>query len=118
MFNGEGRGPARAAAREWLERVGLDPERDSVPAELSGGEAQRVAVARALITRPAVIFADEPTGSVDTIGGEHLLALLLGEARERGSAVVLVTHDNVVAAHAEREVRLRDGIVESERTLE
>ena len=66
---------------------------------------------------PAVIFADEPTGSMDTLGGEQLLDLLLGAARERGAAVVLVTHDNVVAAHADREVRLRDGRVEAEAVL-
>ena len=60
-----------------------------------------------------MIFADEPTGSMDTVGGEQLLDLLLGAARERGAAVVLVTHDNIVAAHADREVRLRDGRVEA-----
>ena len=73
--------------------------------------------ARALVNGPAVIFADEPTGSMDTIGGEHLLELLLGAATDRGAAVVLVTHDNVVAAHAHREVRLRDGRVEAEAVL-
>jgi putative ABC transport system ATP-binding protein len=100
-----------------LERVGPSTERDAVPAELSGGEEQRVAVARALVGDPAVVLADEPTGSLDTIGGERLLDLLLGAARERGAAVVLVTHDNVVAARADREVRLRDGVVEPEAVL-
>ena len=102
-----------AGATAWLERVGLDGMRDAVPAELSGGEGQRVALARALVTEPAVVMADEPTGSIDSLGGEQLLDLLLASARERGAAVVLVTHDNVVASRADREVRLRDGLVES-----
>ncbi len=117
MFNGEGRLLARKAAAEWLTRVGVEDERDSVPAELSGGQTQRVALARALITDPAVILADEPTGSMDTLGGEMLLRLLLDNARERSASIVLVTHDNVVASRADREVRLRDGVVESESVL-
>ncbi|RKQ88292.1 putative ABC transport system ATP-binding protein [Solirubrobacter pauli] len=111
------RAAALTAAREWLERVGITAERDTLAAELSGGEAQRVAVARALVTGPAIVFADEPTGSLDTAGGEALMTLLLGAARERGAALVVVTHDNVVAAHADREVRLRDGRVEAEAAL-
>ena len=113
LLDGHDRRAALTAAAEWLERVGLDVDPQTSPAELSCGQAQRVAVARALVTGPAVVFADEPTGSMDTLGGEHLLELLLGAARERGAAVVLVTHDNVVAAHADREVRLRDGRVEA-----
>jgi putative ABC transport system ATP-binding protein len=117
MFNGEGRVMARRTAAEWLERVDMQHVHDAVPAELSGGQNQRVAVARALVTDPAVVLADEPTGSMDTIGGEHLLELLLAGARERNASVVLVTHDNVVAARADREVRLRDGVIESEGAL-
>jgi putative ABC transport system ATP-binding protein len=117
LLDGNERAASYTAATAWLERAGFDAAVDTPPAELSGGQAQRVAVARALVTGPAVIFADEPTGSMDTIGGEHLLELLLGAAGERGTAVVLVTHDNVVAAHADREVRLRDGRVEAEAVL-
>jgi putative ABC transport system ATP-binding protein len=108
---------ARTAAREWLERVGLADAAAARPAELSGGEAQRVAVARALVTGPDVVLADEPTGSMDTLGGELLLDLLLAMSRERGAAVVVVTHDNVVASRADREVRLRDGAVVSDAVL-
>jgi putative ABC transport system ATP-binding protein len=117
MFNGEGRLLARKAATAWLARVGVEDERDAVPAELSGGQMQRVALARALITDPSVILADEPTGAMDSIGGEQLLELLLESAGERGASIVLVTHDNVVASHADREVRLRDGVVEAENVL-
>lgn len=117
MFNGEQRAAARGTATAWLERVGMGSVRDALPAELSGGEAQRVAVARALVTDPAVVMADEPTGSMDTIGGEELLSLLLGHVRERAASLVLVTHDNLVAARADREVRLRDGLVDSQRVL-
>ena len=117
LLDGHRRDAARTAAAEWLDRTGLDAPHATPPAELSGGQAQRVAVARALVTRPAVVFADEPTGSMDTAGGERLLELLLGAARERGAAVVLVTHDNLVAARADREVRLRDGLVEAEAAL-
>jgi hypothetical protein len=97
LFEGHERGAARTAAADWLEQAGLGAERDVRPAELSAGQAQRAAVARALVTGPRVIFADEPTGSMDTLGGEHLLNLLLVAARERDAALVLVTHDNVVA---------------------
>jgi putative ABC transport system ATP-binding protein len=113
LLDGHERQPAFTAAAEWLRRAGLESDPDALPSELSGGQAQRVAVARALVTGPAVLFADEPTGSMDTLGGEQLLDLLLGVARERAAAVVLVTHDNVVAANADREVRLRDGRVET-----
>jgi putative ABC transport system ATP-binding protein len=81
----------------------------ALPGELSGGEVQRAALARALVTGPQVVFADEPTGALDTVGGEALLDVLLSTARERGASVVLVTHDNRVAAHADREVVLVDG---------
>jgi putative ABC transport system ATP-binding protein len=117
MLDGEERAAARLAARFWLERSDLMALADALPAELSGGESQRVAVARALVTAPSVVLADEPTGAMDTIGGERLLKLLLDAARERGAAVVLVTHDNVVASQGDREVRLRDGVVESEQAL-
>jgi putative ABC transport system ATP-binding protein len=117
LLDGHDRAAAYTLAAEWLERADLDADHATTPAELSGGQAQRVAVARALVTGPTVIFADEPTGSMDTIGGEHLLDLLLGAARDRDAAVVLVTHDNVVAAYADREVRLRDGRVEADAVL-
>ena len=107
------RASADRAARSWLERLEATDLADQVPAELSGGEAQRVAVARALVTGPKVVFADEPTGSLDTVAGEQVLGQLLGAVRDTGATLVIVTHDNRVAARASREIVLRDGAVET-----
>ncbi len=111
LLEGHARAASRTAALAWLERMGAGGVANAVPGELSGGEAQRVAVARALVTGPQVVFADEPTGALDTVGGEEVLGGLLSAAADKGAAVVLVTHDNRVAAHAGREVALRDGRV-------
>jgi putative ABC transport system ATP-binding protein len=104
---------SRALAAEWLERCQVAAVADDLAATLSGGQSQRVAVARALITHPRVIFADEPTGSLDSLGGRQLLSLLLDGTRASGASVVLVTHDNTVAARADREVRMSDGTIVS-----
>lgn len=106
------RAAATTLATGWLERLGALDVADALPGEMSGGEAQRVAIARALVTGPRVLFADEPTGALDTVSGEHVLSALLTTARESGATVVLVTHDNRVAASADREVVIRDGSVE------
>ncbi len=109
LLEGHDRSAARSAARAWLDRLDVGELAEALPGELSGGEVQRATLARALVTGPQVVFADEPTGALDTVGGEALLAVLLSTARERGASVVLVTHDNRVAAHADREVVLVDG---------
>jgi putative ABC transport system ATP-binding protein len=109
LLEGHDRSAAYTAARAWLDRLDVGKLAKALPGELSGGEAQRAALARALVTGPQVVFADEPTGALDTVGGEALLAVLLSTTRERGASVVLVTHDNRVAAHADREVVLVDG---------
>jgi putative ABC transport system ATP-binding protein len=96
-------------AREFLGSLGVDDIADKRAGEMSGGQAQRVAVARALVTRPRVIFADEPTGSLDSTNGELVMELLVSTARRQGSSVVLVTHEPQVAAYADREVVVRDG---------
>ncbi|MEV8373938.1 ABC transporter ATP-binding protein [Kribbella sp. NPDC056861] len=114
LLDGHDRNAARATAIEWLERVGVAGEAESTPAELSGGQTQRAAVARALITNPAVVLADEPTGSLDSRSGQELLDVLLKATRDQGAALVMVTHDNLLAAVADREVRLRDGVVQHE----
>ena len=105
------RASAQAAAIEWLDRLEVADVADARPAAMSGGQAQRVAIARALVTSPRVVFADEPTGALDTVTGDLALQVLLSATRETGAALVLVTHDNRVAAAAEREVVLRDGTV-------
>jgi putative ABC transport system ATP-binding protein len=109
LLEGHDRSAARTAARAWLDRLEVAQLATAMPGELSGGEVQRAALARALVTGPKIVFADEPTGALDTVGGERLLDVLLSTTRERGTSVVLVTHDNRVAAHADREVVLVDG---------
>ncbi|GAB3244299.1 ABC transporter ATP-binding protein [Kineosporia babensis] len=115
----EGHDPkeARKLASGWLERCGATELAEAEPAEMSGGQAQRVAVARALITGPQLILADEPTGSLDSSGGRQLLDLMLTEAHKAGAALVVVTHDNTVAARADREIHLLDGVIVSEAVL-
>jgi putative ABC transport system ATP-binding protein len=102
---------AYQTAAEWLARLGLADKGTRRTGELSGGEAQRVAIARALAIGPRVLFADEPTGSLDSLAGEKVMDLLTGLAREQGATVVLVTHDARVAAYADRQVMVRDGKV-------
>jgi len=109
-----GRRPKRAAVDTALDQVGLADRRHHRPGELSGGQQQRVAVARALITRPAVIFADEPTGALDTRNALEILALLRESVRDGGQTVVMVTHNPVAAAEADRVVFLADGRVVGE----
>jgi ABC-type lipoprotein export system ATPase subunit len=102
----------RGRVAEALEAVGLADEGDKLPDQLSGGQQQRVAVARALVTRPAVVLADEPTANLDSAAAQAVTRLLLAAARQRGAAVVLVTHDPEVARHAHRRLRLRSGRVD------
>jgi putative ABC transport system ATP-binding protein len=105
--------PADRASRaaEALERVGLAGEALKLPDQLSGGQQQRVAIARALVSEPALVLADEPTGNLDSATGQAITRLLVTAAVERGAAVVLVTHDPAVAAHADRIVELHSGRV-------
>ncbi|GGO03901.1 ABC transporter ATP-binding protein [Micromonospora parathelypteridis] len=104
-----GQRPKLAAVDDVLERVGLGDRRNSRPGELSGGQQQRVAIARALITRPAVIFGDEPTGALDTYTASEVLTLLREAVEQSDQTIVMVTHDPVAAAHADRVVFLADG---------
>ncbi len=105
---------ATAAARDWLERVGLSSRLTHYPHQLSGGEQQRVALARALAARPALLFADEPTGNLDAKNAAQVAELMLALVAETGAALVLVTHDIELAARADRQVRMADGrIVEA-----
>ncbi|MFF3867504.1 ABC transporter ATP-binding protein [Micromonospora sp. NPDC001898] len=100
---------AERRATDWLGRLEVAEVAGKRPGEVSGGQGQRVAVARALVTVPRVVFADEPTGALDSLNGERVMRLLTGAARETGAAVVLVTHEARVAAYSDREVVVRDG---------
>jgi putative ABC transport system ATP-binding protein len=104
-----GRKADRAHSRAVLERVGLDGRLNRLPAELSGGQQQRVAIARALVARPSVIFADEPTGALDTRSAREVLALLREAVHAYGRTVVMVTHDPVAASYADEVLFLADG---------
>ncbi|SER39779.1 ABC transporter ATP-binding protein [Lentzea albida] len=108
-LSGMKRKDAERASRDWMERLEVDTVADQRPGETSGGQGQRVAVARALVTAPKVVFADEPTGALDSLNGERVMHLLTTAARETGAAVVLVTHEARVAAYSDREVVVRDG---------
>ncbi|MFG2571506.1 ABC transporter ATP-binding protein [Streptomyces sp. NPDC048481] len=106
---GQRKAQAFAAAGEVLDRLGLAKLRQRRPSQVSGGQCQRVAVARALVHNPAVVFADEPTGSLDSANASAVLDEFLGLARSQGTAVVLVTHDSQVAARADNRYVMRDG---------
>jgi putative ABC transport system ATP-binding protein len=109
LLNGRSRASAQTVAAAWLPRLGLDGLGHRRPGELSGGQGQRVAIARAMVAEPAVVFADEPTGALDSLAGEQVMELLTDAAREHGTTVVLVTHEARVAAYADREIVVRDG---------
>jgi putative ABC transport system ATP-binding protein len=108
VFAGVPRERRLERARAVLDRLGMGPRADHRPSQLSGGEMQRTAIARALVTDPTLLLADEPTGNLDSANGEALLALI-AELHARGQTVVLVTHDAGIASRAERTVRMRDG---------
>ncbi|MER8160256.1 ABC transporter ATP-binding protein [Streptomyces sp. NPDC094472] len=108
-LNGVKRKEAEARSLSWMERLEVDAVAAKRPGEVSGGQGQRVAVARSLVTGPRVLFADEPTGALDSLNGERVMELLTEAARETRTAVVLVTHEARVAAYSDREVVVRDG---------
>ena len=108
-LTGCSRREAESQARAWLERLEVAEVAHQRPGQVSGGQGQRVAIARALSSRPRVLFADEPTGALDSLNGERVMELLTEAARESGTAVVLVTHESRVAAYSDREVVVRDG---------
>lgn len=111
LLSGVHRKQALPKAYAWFTRLGLDGLEQRRSGELSGGQAQRVALARGLVAEPQVLFADEPTGALDSLTGEHVMDLLVSAAREQGTTVILVTHEARIAAYADREVMVRDGRV-------
>jgi putative ABC transport system ATP-binding protein len=114
VYRGMAAGERRRRAREALAAVGLSGWESHTPAELSGGQMQRVAIARAIVAEPSVLFADEPTGNLDTARSIEIMELLVGFNRQRGITVLMVTHEPEMAAYATRTIRFRDGHVESD----
>jgi putative ABC transport system ATP-binding protein len=114
IYRGMPRAERHARARDALAAVGLHGWEDHTPNELSGGQAQRVAIARAIVAEPSVLFADEPTGNLDTARSVEIMELLVRFNRERGITILMVTHEAGMAAYASRTVRFRDGHVESD----
>jgi putative ABC transport system ATP-binding protein/lipoprotein-releasing system ATP-binding protein len=106
-----GKRPGREAAQSALERVGLGDRLHHLPAELSGGEQQRVAIARALMNKPGIIFADEPTGNLDSKTGEAIMDLLFGIVREEKATLVVVTHDPELSLRGDRRLEIKDGVL-------
>jgi ABC-type lipoprotein export system ATPase subunit len=103
---------SRTAARDRLQWVGLEDKASALPYQLSGGQAQRTAIARALVHSPDILIADEPTGNLDTASGEQVLNLIRESAERLGAAVLMATHSSEAAAIAQTQVRLRDGHIE------
>jgi putative ABC transport system ATP-binding protein len=118
IYAGVGRGERRDRARAALETVGLGHRLDHLPTELSGGQQQRVAIARALVSNPSIILADEPTGNLDSQSGAEVMAILQGLNQQRGITVVLVTHDEHIAHHTRRILRLYDGQITSNEVVD
>ena len=109
LLSGHSRAVAYDQAKHWLDRMGVHAKRHQLATKLSGGQIQRVAVARALAIEPQILFADEPTGSLDSLNSEKVMELFLHAARANGTTVIIVTHEPTIAAYADREIIVRDG---------
>lgn len=113
LLNGANRKAAYQKTAEWIKKVGLKGKENSLPGEISGGQAQRVAIARAMVIEPRILFADEPTGSLDSLNSEKLMELFIKTAKDNDTTIIMVTHEPTIAAYADREVIVRDGVISS-----
>lgn len=114
LLNKKDKKEAYKKAKRWIAEVGLSGKENNLPGELSGGQAQRVAIARAMVIEPQILFADEPTGSLDTFNSEKVMELFIKTAKEHGTTVIMVTHEPSIAAYADREIVVRDGKIVGE----
>lgn len=115
LLNGINKKEAYARAETWLNKVGINDDKlHHLSSQLSGGQIQRVAVARAMVIKPEVLFADEPTGSLDSLNSELVMKMFIKTAKENGTTVVMVTHEPTIAAYADREIIVRDGKIEGQ----
>ncbi len=114
LLNKKDKKEAYKKAKRWIAEVGLSGKENNLPGELSGGQAQRVAIARAMVIEPQILFADEPTGSLDTFNSEKVMELFIKTVKEYGTTVIMVTHEPSIAAYADREIVVRDGKIVGE----
>ena len=114
LANGVNKKEAYEKAKTWLKKVGVESCANQIPGELSGGQNQRVAIARAMIINPKILFADEPTGSLDSFNSEKVMELFIETAKANHTTVIMVTHEPTIAAYADREVIVCDGVVNTE----
>ena len=114
LLNKKDKKEAYKKAKRWIAEVGLSGKENNLPGELSGGQAQRIAIARAMVIEPQILFADEPTGSLDTFNSEKVMELFIKTVKEYGTTVIMVTHEPSIAAYADREIVVRDGKIVGE----
>ena len=114
LLNKKDKKEAYKKAKRWIAEVGLSGKENNLPGDLSGGQAQRIAIARAMVIEPQILFADEPTGSLDTFNSEKVMELFIKTAKEHGTTVIMVTHEPSIAAYADREIVVRDGKIVGE----
>jgi len=117
LLNGVERKEAYKRANTWIDKVGLNGKEENLPGELSGGQAQRAAIARAMVIEPKILFADEPTGSLDSLNSEKVMELFIKTAKSSGTTIIMVTHEPTIAAYADREITVRDGQIANSTNL-
>lgn len=117
LLNGIDRKEAYKRANTWIDKVGLNGKEENLPGELSGGQAQRAAIARAMVIEPKILFADEPTGSLDSLNSEKVMELFIKTAKSSGTTIIMVTHEPTIAAYADREITVRDGKIANSTNL-